>query len=184
MTPRSVASDPLAPTAEIEAQWFADEVQPHEPQLRGYLRRTFPGVRDVDDIVQEAYLRLWRKQAASPLGSARAFLFRIARNFAVDILRRTVAPSTTIGEDLFDENASPVEHLSARENESILVEALDGLPRRQREVVTLCKLQGKTARDVASGLGISEKTVNEHLYRGLQRLGEELQRRGFDSARS
>ncbi len=167
-------------------RWFAEEVQPHEPHLRAYLRRVFPGVRDVDDIVQESYLRIWRKQAARPLVSARAFLFRIARNFAVDLLRQP-RPAADGGDaaiaQLADDARGTPEAVARREFEALLTDALDALAPRQRDVVTLCKLRQLPARDVAARLGISEKTVNEHLYRGLRRLGEELKRRGIDSAR-
>ena len=44
---------PLVPHSD-QAQWFAAEVQPHEPELRAFLRRHFPTVQDIDDLVQEA----------------------------------------------------------------------------------------------------------------------------------
>lgn len=40
------------------ARWFATEVHPHEPALRSYLRAHFPTLRDIDDLVQEAYARV------------------------------------------------------------------------------------------------------------------------------
>jgi hypothetical protein len=42
------------------ARWFAAEVHPHEPALRGYLWGSCPAVRDVDDVVQESFLRIRR----------------------------------------------------------------------------------------------------------------------------
>jgi RNA polymerase sigma-70 factor (ECF subfamily) len=168
------------------AKWFADEVRPHEPHLRAYLRRSFPGVRDVDDVVQESYLRLWRKHAAAPLASTRAFLFRVARNFAIDVLRRhrPIAPAgaATLAA-LPDDTADPHAALAAAEFEALLISALESLPARQRQIVVRCKLQRLPAREVAAELGLAEKTVHEHLYRGLQRLGEELKRRGTSAER-
>ena len=162
------------------AKWFIEEVQPHEPHLRAYLRRVFPGVRDIDDVVQESYLRLWRKHTVAPLTSARAFLFRVARNFAIDVLRRPrhdSVPDKVALDAIPDTSADPHVALNTDEFEALLVAALDALPARQRQVVMLCKLQRLPACDVATRLGLSEKTVNEHLYRGLQRLGGELKRR-------
>lgn len=174
-------SSPASPAALNE--WFAVEVHPHESHLRSYLRRAFPTVRDVDDVVQESYLRLWRKQRAQPMESARAFLFRIARNFAIDLLREDRrAPAADLGisgvETVVDDGAETLEQIRARELEEILTDALDALTARHRQIVTLCKLQCLPHAAVAARLGISEKTVNEHLYRGLQRLGDELRRRG------
>ena len=73
----------MPPRITEQARWFAEEVQSCEPRLRGYLWNCFPALRDVDDIVQESFLRIWRVRAAQPIRSARAFLFRIARNHAL-----------------------------------------------------------------------------------------------------
>lgn len=166
-----------------QAKWFADEVRTHEPHLRAYLRRSFPGVRDVDDVVQESYLRLWRKHAVAPLASTRAFLFRVARNFAIDVLRRHRPTEPTPLAGVPDEAADPHAALAAAEFETLLIAALDTLPARQRQIVVRCKLQRISARAVAAELGLAEKTVNEHLYRGLQRLGEELKQRASPASR-
>jgi DNA-directed RNA polymerase specialized sigma24 family protein len=68
----------MSPPDSDNARWFAEEVLPHDRALRGYLRGSFPAVRDVEDVVQESYLRIWRTRAAQPIRSARGFLFRIA----------------------------------------------------------------------------------------------------------
>ena len=69
------------------AEWFAEEVQPHGAQLKSYLRSAFPSVRDIDDVVQESYLRIWRTRTAQPIRSAKAFLFEVARRLAIDFTR-------------------------------------------------------------------------------------------------
>lgn len=69
-------------------QWFNQEVHPHESQLKAYLRSQFPSVRDVDDVVQESFLKIWKARAGRPIESARAFLFRIAQRLAIDVVRR------------------------------------------------------------------------------------------------
>src|SRR5258706_15429311 len=70
-----------------QARWFVMEVHPHETALRSYLRRSFPSACDVDDLVQESYLRIWRARALHPISSARSFLFRVARHLAIDEVR-------------------------------------------------------------------------------------------------
>ena len=75
-------------TGQNEARWFAEEVQTHEPVLRAYLHRKFPTLHDVDDLVQESYLRLMRAKVRGSLRSAKGFLFTAARNAAFDIFRR------------------------------------------------------------------------------------------------
>ena len=69
-------------------RWFAEQVQPHQAQLRSYLRGTFPTVRDVDDVVQESLLRIWQARARQTIRSAKDFLFQTGRNVATDMIRR------------------------------------------------------------------------------------------------
>lgn len=182
------ATDPNSDRARLPAlslaKWFAEEVQPHDAQLRSYLRGSFPAVRDVDDVVQESFLRIWKTRAAQPIKSARAFLFQVARNVARDWMRRERRSPVEQAGDLAelrvaDEGPDVVETLSAAEQVDLLAAALDALPRRRREVMIFCKLQGHTYREAAERFGLSEKTVAEHLYRGAQSLGLELRRRGL-----
>jgi RNA polymerase sigma-70 factor (ECF subfamily) len=72
----------MPPSNPESSRWFAEEVLPHEPKLRAWLRGRFPGVTDTDDLVQEAYARLMQAHATVPIACPRAFLFLTARNLA------------------------------------------------------------------------------------------------------
>ena len=56
-------ADPVNP-ADRHAAWFAAHVQPHEARLRGWLHRQFPRANDVDDLVQEAFVRVLAARAS------------------------------------------------------------------------------------------------------------------------
>ena len=71
-----------------QARWFLEEIQPHEVALRKYLRAHFPQIRDIDDVVQETFNRLLLAHRSIQIDKPRAYLFRIARNVAVDLYRR------------------------------------------------------------------------------------------------
>src|SRR5690606_9967980 len=77
---------PMPPRPD-HARWFVEEVQPHEPALRSFLRRRFPTIRDVDDLVQEAYARLMQARESGAILKPRAYLFAPARNAAIDLFR-------------------------------------------------------------------------------------------------
>src|SRR5438876_12279709 len=68
----------VSSTSTVDSRWFAAEVHAHERSLRAYLRGAFPSVRDVDDVVQESYVRVWKARLAHPIQSARSFLFQVA----------------------------------------------------------------------------------------------------------
>jgi RNA polymerase sigma-70 factor (ECF subfamily) len=163
-------------------RWFADEVQPHDAKLRAYVRGRFPGVRDVDDVVQESYLRLWKARALQPIRSAKSFLFQIASNLAIDTVRRhrsSPIDDVTDFAALFVMDDRPDAAASAARQQEIelLVEAIDALPDRCREIFILRKLRGVSQKDIAARLGLSEQTVQVQAARGLRRIAERLRRR-------
>ena len=70
------------PDSEL-GQWFATQVQPHEAMLRAWLRSRFRTEDDLDDLVQESYLRLLRARERGEVASPRAFLLAIARSLTL-----------------------------------------------------------------------------------------------------
>jgi len=167
-------------------RWFSEEVRPHERSLRSYLRGAFPAVRDVDDVVQESYLRIWKARMAHPIDSSRAFLFTVARHLALDWVRRErVAPIEAVGDlaalSVVQEGPGVAEAASLHEKIELLAEAVARLPARCREIVILRKLQGVPQREVAARLGLSEKTVEVQVARGVRRCEDYLRKRGVGS---
>jgi RNA polymerase sigma-70 factor (ECF subfamily) len=189
MPPPSSFANPTPAAERDSARWFADEVKPHESQLRSYLQGRFPGVRDVDDVVQESYLRIWKARAAHPIDSAKGFLFTIARHLAIDWVKKSQATAEIEGRDLLalsvvDQEPDAFERLSYQEKVDLLSDVLAELPDRCREIVVLRRLRCLPQKEVAARLGISERTVENLLARGLQRCVRSIQhrrRRGFDS---
>lgn len=179
-------SDRSANADESATLWFAQEVEPHASSLKAYLRGSFPSVRDLDDVVQESYLRIWKARSSHPIDSARAFLFTIARRLAIRTVRKDrAAPLEFTGDALFsraiDESPNPAEALNYREKVALLAEALIVLPPRCRDVVVLRKLQRRSQREVADRLGLSERTVENQLARGIRRCERFFRARGVDA---
>jgi len=183
----------MPPDQTDHARWFSEEVHPHGDALKRYLQRSFPAVRDVDDVVQESYLRVWRRQLARPISqvtgpvtaSVKSFLFQVARRLAIDALRRRRASPidpdavTDFSAPSVLENGPNSRDAACNQQEfELLLDAIDALPPRCREVIVLRKLQGKSVAETALHLGISQETVQVHTRRGLQRMQEVLQRAG------
>lgn len=183
-----VVSAPPAnqPSATDPVRWFTEEVEPHEPSLRSYLRGSFPAVRDIDDVVQESYLRLWTRRSAQPIQSVKGFLFTVARRLALDVLRRERRSPIIAGGDLAcldvsDDRLAVTEIVSQDEKVALLIAAIDSLPARCREVVVLRKFKLVPQKDVAARLGVTEKCVENQLQRGLTRCRDYLRRRGIQN---
>ncbi|MBI5768521.1 MAG: RNA polymerase sigma factor [Verrucomicrobia bacterium] len=184
-TPSTPEPSPVAD----QARWFVEEVHPHDGQLKAYLRGSFPSVRDVDDVVQESYLRVWKAHAVRPILSAKAFLFKVARHIALDSVQGGRVSLEDHGGNLAALAVMPgssdlAGSVEADERVHLLASALITLPPRCREIVMLRKLRGIPRRDVAGRLGISEKTVDEQLARGVRRLEQYVRLHGGESRRA
>lgn len=184
MSPPPTNANGTSPVRSPE-DWFASEVQPHEPILRSYLHGTFPAVRDVDDLVQESFLRIWKTHATSPIRSAKAFLFQVARHLAVDLLRRnTISPIGGVTDlatlTVLDERPDAAEVAFCREELVLLAQAIHALPSRCREIVVLRKIRCLSQKEIAKMLGISEQTVQVQVLRGVKRIEDFLRRNGVE----
>ena len=173
----------MPPPHPDQTRWFAEEVQPHEPDLRSWLHRRFPEARDIDDVVQESYVRLLRARESTPVASARAYLFATARNVALAIFRRPKIFSTYPVTDsavlrIVQEGEDVAELVSMRQEVALLLEAIDALPHRCREIFILRKLQGVPQRQIAEQLRLSEQTVQVQVARGAKRCVQFLRQHG------
>jgi len=157
-----------------ELHWFDTEVRPCEPALRAYLQKRFPALSDHDDLVQEAYVRLLRARREGRLTCAKAFLFTVTRNLAIDMFRRrrriaTHEPISDSAEQAALEE--PIDFVSATEHQrrlDILIEAVVALPERCRMVMMLRHLDGLSYKEIADRLGISANTVRVHMVKGVK----------------
>lgn len=172
-----------------QTKWFAEEVQPHENVLRSYLHGSFPSVRDVDDVMQESYLRLWRARASEPVRSAKAFLFLVARRVALNFIRKSRnAPFLDCGEvaasRVLDDRPDACEALILQERIDLLADALMSLPPRCWDIVILHKVKGHPQKEVAARLGVSARTVESHVRTGVARCLAYLRANGLSDLNS
>ena len=163
---------------------FGEEVQPHEPALRAYLRSRFPEARDVDDLVQESYIRMLHAQTAGRIACAKAYLFATARNVALAIFRRPRIFSDQLVTDsavlrIVEDGADVAERVNHNQEVGLLLDAIDALPSRCREIFVLRKLHGMPQKEIAARLGLSEQTVQVQVGRGAKKCARYLRERGL-----
>jgi len=170
-----------------DARWFAAEVQPHDPALRGWLRTRFSALSDVEDVMQETYRRVLQMRAGDPLRAhaVKPLLFTIARNLALDELRRRqIVPMQALPDDgdaavFATDEPGVAETVSRRQELALLAEAIQALPERCRQILTLRKIYGLPQREIARLLGISEHTVEAQVGIGMHRCADYLNRLGL-----
>lgn len=158
------------------ARWFAAEIQPHGPRLRSWLKSQFPSDCDFDDIIQEAFLRVISARSARDVHSPKAYLYAVARNLALmQVRHRQIENVSSLTETdtshLLDENID-IPHEVARTQElELLTQAIQSLPSRCRQVLTLRRIYGLSQKEVAAELGITVHTVEIQSAIGLRKIG-------------
>ena len=175
------ASPGAAMSAPELRSWFAREVLPLEATLIQFLRRNWRNKSEIEDLLQEVYVRVYEAARKELPQSAKPFVFTIARNLLINRFRQqqVVAIEAVADLDMLDVSAdepAPDRAAIAHEEFRRLQAAIDRLPARCREAITLGRIEGLTGREIAQRMGISEAAVSKHLARGMSILSDLLHR--------
>ena len=173
-------SEPLT-DASLAAAWRAGDegaaaeiVRRHAGAIARFLYSSGAGRSDVDDLVQEALFRgfrrldSWRGEA-----SLRSWLCCIAGNLLKDDYRRSRGRTVvSIEDDQAVDQANPLDEATASESEARLRAGLQTLPRLQREVFLMRAQQGCEYGDIAAALGTTPGAARVHYHHAVKRLKE------------
>ncbi|MBK6726725.1 MAG: sigma-70 family RNA polymerase sigma factor [Xanthomonadales bacterium] len=160
-------------------RWFVEKILIHEEALLRYLRRSWPHRDEVHDLRQEIYARVYEAAGKAPPNQPKDFLFASARHLLADRARRAKVVSIEPMGD-FDpshvliDDVTPERWCGGRQALKRLADAFDHLPDRCRDVVWLRRVEELSQKDVAARLGISEKTVEKQIAKGMRLLAGHL----------
>jgi RNA polymerase sigma-70 factor, ECF subfamily len=148
--------------------------------LHRYIQRFVGSSETTKEIVQEAFLRTYRQRES--VTTLRAFLFSTARNLAANEYRhrRSVERGTLrdCNETHFRTDRDSLEAEVLRDERNRLIEeAIDRLPPQCRAAFALRVFHECSYKEVANRLGISAKTVEKHIARGLRETHSYINRR-------
>jgi RNA polymerase sigma-70 factor, ECF subfamily len=147
-------------------------------ELRPFVARRVRDPHDVDDVLQEIFLRMQR--GLPQLRDEQRFgpwMYRLARNAIVDHARARSRRGLLVA-DVPDDAADPGsdEGDASRELASYVAFFVAMLPSPYREALTLTELEGLTQREAAEMLGVSLSTMKSRVQRGRTKLREALER--------
>lgn len=133
---------------------------------------------DLEEIVSDAFLALWRvsERLDETRGGLKGYLSAIARNLAVDRLRRTRPEQPLPEGDLLaaDEEQGPEQTVLRREQAQALRMVLEELPADDRDIFVRFYYYRQTVREIAETLRMNESTVKARLARGRLKLRDKL----------
>jgi RNA polymerase sigma factor (sigma-70 family) len=154
-------------------RWIASQILPYEGEARLWLRRHVHSLTptDADDLIQEAYVRLWLADFGQ-ITNGRGYFYATLRNLLLEHARRArIVPMERLGEiealRIPSEEPGPERASSARQELERLLAIVEALPEQCQRAFRLQKFHGLSQREIAAEMSISEKTVEKHLATAL-----------------
>ena len=148
----------------------------NELALKRFLRRFIKSREGIDDLAQEAFLRAFAAESGHSIVSPKAFLFKVARNLALNEIARkasvTIEPLGDFeGQSVLEDSSQAAvdDAVDGRERIRVLARAIAALPPQCAKVFILRKMQGLSQKEIAARLNISVRTVENHVALGLVR---------------
>ncbi len=150
-------------------------------------------VRDqqvAEELTQEVFIRVWQRASSfrDDKGRVRSWMLRIARNLALDEIRRQQSrplrvyyesPSEHLVPEVVDNSPGPNEIVLNRARREQILRMLVELPVSQREVIEMAYFGGMTQLEIADYKGEPLSTIKTRMRLGLQRLRSDLLARGI-----
>ena len=163
--------------------------------LRGRISRLVMGIvppKEVEDIVQETYVRVCQVENIDAIREPRSFLFRTAQNLALDHVKRAETQLTS-GTDDLDEIPAPgpaalddatFGKVASDEEFALFCEAVRHLPKQCRRAFVLKKVYGYSLKEIATIMGVGQPTVETHIVNGTKKCVQYLREHNAESSRS
>jgi RNA polymerase sigma-70 factor, ECF subfamily len=174
--------DLLAKIAEGDRLAFRTLMERHTPAMLALAERTTGSAADADDMVQEAFLKVWNMapdwRADGPARFS-TWLYRVVLNSALDRRRRKTALPLEDAGHVADGGPCGLHSSMALQRRHMVLDAMAELPDRQRSALSLYYFSEVHAPEAARILGLSLSAVEALIVRGKRALRKSLARRGI-----
>lgn len=166
-------------TADAASAWFIRAIVPLEAKLMHYLHHNWRNVSDIPDLRQEIYARVLQSARERIPDNPEHFLFVCARNHLIDLVRREqVVPIETFGDldvlGLASDSPEPDRLVIKQEELRRLVGAMEKLPPRTREAISLAYFEGLSHTEIARRMGVSRPAASRFIAKGTLVLADIL----------
>jgi len=145
-------------------------------------RRLLQSENEAEDVQQEIFTKIWiNRSTLSEITQFNSYLNTLIHNYIFNALRKKANEAAYIRETLKMVEANPEEAFipsEVNEIQRLLQEAINNLPRQQKKVFELVRLEGRKHADVARLLGISKETVKKHVVEAQRKIASFFENRG------
>lgn len=152
---------------------FRNDILPLKDKLfRLALRITFNRA-EAEDVVQETLIRVWNKRDEwMQFGSIEAYCMIVAKNLAIDRSQKKDARTVELTSDIEQtpEASSPYDRLVGKEQMNLIHRLVNELPDKQRLIMQLRDMEGKSYKEIAVVLHLTEDQVKVNLFRARQKV--------------
>lgn len=128
------------------------------------------------ELLQDIFLKVWnQKENIDPEKSFKAFIYKIGHNLIYDHFRKAALDrklTNAFISKFVEEYTHVEEQLLNKEVSQILKQAIDCLPTQRKMVFTLCKLEGKSYKEVSEIMNISVSTISDHIVKATKSVKE------------
>ena len=154
---------------------FHNDILPLKNELYRLALRITLNPAEAEDVVQETMMKVWnRRDEWERIESIEAFCLTICRNLSLDKVRRmdnqVQSLDATIDPSDSRVASNPEEQTMQRDRVQLVRQLIDQLPEKQRSVMQLRDIEGKSYRDIANILNISEEQVKINIFRARQTI--------------
>lgn len=158
---------------------FASDVLPMKDILYRLALRITLSREEAEDIVQDTLIKVWnRRDSWDAIESMEAFALTICRNLALDRMRLHDNRNASLDDESQGERpdsaSNPLERTVQREKVAIVKSLVDNLPEKQRSCMQLRDFEGKSYKEIARVLGITEDQVKVNIFRARQTIKQQF----------
>ena len=156
---------------------FRKDILPLKDKLfRLALRITFDRA-EAEDIVQETMIRVWNKRNEwDELRSVEAYCLTVARNLAIDRSEKKDSQTMELTTEVEQtpDASSPYDRLVNKERLKLVHRLVGELPEKQRLIMQLRDVEGKSYKEIAAALRLTEEQVKVNLFRARQKVKQKF----------
>ncbi|PQA86376.1 RNA polymerase sigma factor [Hyphococcus luteus] len=161
----------------------------HKPVIRRIVGKYRSNPSDIEELVQETFLRAYAAELKAEIRQPEKFLYRIAKNLSISrAIRKENSTTQFVGElsemEVFadDGQVSQEDHLDARQRLAVFAEALESLSPELRETLIMRRIEGLTVPKIAMRLDLSVSAIEKRLAKAIVDCYAYIRGKGLDPA--